>query len=502
MSHLFKKNYKFIYKTFILLILSGIIILTYLGIQNYSSSKINYLSFSIISNFLILFAFRKNAFFFETFFSLLLWLGFWFKFTCTIVFTDGMFREGTGFFDYSNESFDKVLIVSQIGLLSFIISGYFRQSFLFKYPEKLILQNLKKSFFKVGRKKIWIIFIFFYIFIAFLNFYFKIYQKGLLPIYDINFILSGIFKWLLLFGLSAISATLLYYEYNFYKKFFFISALIILFETFFTSLSMLSRGMIFNAIALLYGIYKFSKKIDRPNSFSYYLKSTTIIFILFYISVSSVNYVRANYFYVGKSVDFVIEKIEKDKKTQDQIQSEIPKKYATSKEINSEILYLIINRWVGVDGIMAVTSKNDILSLEFLFSSFKERPTKDTPTFYELTFGLENNISTNELYDNVKGNTLPGILAFLFYSGSYFILFIGIFILSIIASSIEFVSFKLSSNNLIFSSLIGQVIAFRFIHFGYLPHQTYLLFGTIILNIFFIFILNLYLKKKFFYLKD
>ena len=492
MSHLFKNNNKIFYKLFTLSILIGILLLTYLGTQNYSSSKINYLSFSIISNFLILFAVRKNAIFFETFFSLLLWLGFWFKFTCTIVFTDGVFREGVGIFDYSKKSFDEVLFVTQIGLLSFIISGYLRQLFLFKYPEKLKLPNLKKKFFSFGRKKIWIFFIFLYIFVALLNFHFKIYQKGLLPIYDLNFIVSGIFKWLLLFGLAAFSATLVFYEFNFYKKFFFISVVIILFETFFTSFSMLSRGMIFNAIALLYGIYKFSKKIDTPNNFRYYLKSMTLIFLLFYISVSSVNYLRANYFYVGKSVEFVLDKADKQTETQ----TEILKKLPTSKQINSEILFLIINRWVGVDGIMAVTSKKNILSLEFLFSSFKERPTKDTPTFYELTFGLEENIPTKELYENVKGNTLPGILAFLFYSGSYFVLFIGIFILSIIASSIEFLSFKLSSNNLIFSSLIGQVIAFRFIHFGYLPHQTYLLFGTIILTILFVYILGLYSKKN------
>jgi hypothetical protein len=492
MSHLFKNNNKIFYKIFTLSILIGILLLTYLGTQNYSSNKINYLSFSIISNFLILFAIRKNAIFFETFFSLLLWLGFWFKFTCTIVFTDGVFREGVGIFDYSKKSFDEVLFVAQIGLLSFIISGYFRQLFLFKYPEKLKLPNLKKNFFFFGRKKIWIFFVFLYIFIALLNFYFKIYQKGLLPTYDLNFILSGMFKWLLLFGLSAFSATLVFYEYSFYKKFFFMSVVIILFETFFTSFSMLSRGMIFNAIALLYGIYKFSKKIDTPNNYRYYLKSIVLIILLFYISVSSVNYLRANYFYVGKSVEFVLDKADKQTETQ----TEILKKLPTSKQINSEILFLIINRWVGVDGIMAVTSKKNILSLEFLFSSFKERPTKDTPTFYELTFGLEENIPTNELYENVKGNTLPGILAFLFYSGSYFVLFIGIFILSIIASSIEFLSFKLSSNNLIFSSLIGQVIAFRFIHFGYLPHQTYLLFGTIILTILFVYILGLYSKKN------
>ena len=497
MSHLFKNNNKIIYKLFISSILIVIILLTYLGTQNYVSNKINYLTFSLISNFLIFFAIRKDAIFFETFFSLLLWLGFWFKFTCTIVFTDGVFREGVGVFNYSKESFDEVLFVAQIGISSFIISGYFRQLFLFKYPIKINFQNFKNNLFSSGRKNIWLIFIIFYISIAFINFYFKIYQKGLLPIYDLNFIVSGIFKWLLLFGLSAFSATLVFYEFKFYKKFFFISMMIILFETFFTSFSMLSRGMIFNALALLYGIYKFSKKIDTTNDFNYYLKSIILIFILFYISVSSVNYIRANYFYVGKSIDFVLDLDKENKKTQTQTQTEIPKKYASSKEINSEILYLIINRWVGVDGIMAVTSKKDLLSLKFLFSSFSERATKDTPTFYELTFGLEENAVSSDLYENVKGNTLPGILAFLYYSGSYLILFIGIFILSIIASYIEFISFKFSSNNLIFSSLIGQVIAFRFIHFGYLPHQTYLLFGTIILTILFVYIFDLYSKKKF-----
>ena len=56
----------------------------------------------------------------------------------------------------------------------------------------------------------------------------------------------------------------------------------------------------------------FQKKINTPNNLNYYLKSVALIFILFYISVSSVNYIRANYFYVGKSFDFVIEK-DKDK---------------------------------------------------------------------------------------------------------------------------------------------------------------------------------------------
>ena len=52
-----------------------------------------------------------------------------FKFTCTISFTDGIFREGTGLFDYST-SFDETLIISQIGILAFIFGGFIREFFI------------------------------------------------------------------------------------------------------------------------------------------------------------------------------------------------------------------------------------------------------------------------------------------------------------------------------------------------------------------------------------
>ena len=62
---------------------------------------------------------------------------------------------------------------------------------------------------------------------------------------------------------------------------------------------------------------------------------------------------------------------------------------------------------------------------------------------------------------------------------------------------IEYFAFKLSSKNIIFSAIIGQVIAYRLIHFGYMPSNSFMLFGSIILNIFLIFILLKFLKYKF-----
>ena len=145
---------------------------------------------------------------------------------------------------------------------------------------------------------------------------------------------------------------------------------------------------------------------------------------------------------------------------------------------------------------MSVVSKKELLGKTFLLSSFQERAKPDSPTFYELTFGLEGIDTTNQQYANVKGNTLPGFIAFIFYSGSYYLLFSFIFIVCIVASYFEYISFKYSHKNLIFSALIGQVIAFRLIHFGYLPHQSYLLFGTIILTMIMAYILSFFLIKK------
>lgn len=490
MSHIFKKKYKNYFQLFKLIILILIISLFYLGFQNFLGNKLNYISFSIISNFLIFFAFRKNALFFETFFSLFLWLGFWFKFTVIISLTDGLFREGVGLFNYSPYSFNKTLLISQIGILAFILAGYFREFFLFNYPKKIDLKFSKYNFFKFGKKKIWISFFIFFLIIGISNFYFGIYQKGMIPNIEINFFVSGSLKWLLLFGLSSISATLIFSEINYSKKFLLFSCLLIYLETFVSSFSMLSRGMIFNSLAIFFGIYKFSNKVNIPNDLTFYIRSLLFIFILFYISVSSVNYIRANFFYEGKSVEFVQNK--KDLK----FNKEEKLKFNFFNKNNSEILYLLINRWVGIDGVMAVISKENLLSVNLFKEALKEKPIINKPTFYELNFELESMNSSNQQYSNVKGNTLPGIIAFLFYFGSFYTLFIIIFIISIISSMIEYISFKLSSQNMIFSGLIGQVVAFRFIHFGYLPSQSYLLFGSILLTISLIYCLNFFLNSK------
>ena len=131
MSHVLKNNKQLVFyiKLFILLFLFFVFIKTLL---NYKGNLLVYILFSLVCNYLIWFSFRKKFSFFETFFCLFLWLGFWFKFSVTLSFRDQFFSEGlVGFFSYAPEQFDSALIVSTVGIAGAIFAGHLREFFFF-----------------------------------------------------------------------------------------------------------------------------------------------------------------------------------------------------------------------------------------------------------------------------------------------------------------------------------------------------------------------------------
>ncbi len=341
----------------------------------------------------------------------------------------------------------------------------------------------KNKIYEKFRKQLWLIFLLLAITIFSFNIFFGIYQKGIVSSFDGHVIFSNFLKWFLLLGLTSLSSWLIYNEIKI-KKISYLTYFISIFEIFLSSISMISRGMIFNSGAIYYGVYKFSKKINLNFGIKKFLIFFLFILVLFYISVISVNHIRTNFFYIGKS-GLEINQSNKNK-TEKAINA--TKNINISKQ-NSELVYLAINRWVGIDAVMAINAKKNILGYEFLKEAFKEKFNRFEPSFYEKNFNLKNDIY-EKINTNSKGNTLTGIIGFSYYTGNKFIVFLSVFVLSLIASLIEYFSFKMTNKNLVFSSLIGQIVAFRFVHFGYLPHQTYLLFSAIFLSILMIYLLN------------
>lgn len=116
---------------------------------------------------------------------------------------------------------------------------------------------------------------------------------------------------------------------------------------------------------------------------------------------------------------------------------------------------------------------------------------------YDLTF-----IKSPYLEFDMKKHhfvSVPGILAFLYYPGSFPFLFFSLLLLGLLGASIELLVYKLGGSNVILCALIAQVVAVRYVHFGYAPNNSYMLFGAILLNLLIIFSIEkilLFLKNR------
>lgn len=454
---------------FIMLIAFSIIaILTFFALDKYIGESYIFIWFTITSNVLLYFGFRRNAIFFDTFIGLFLWLGFWLKSTIRIIFLDSKFVEGIDNFIIPAKTFDEALFVSGMAFLSLIIASYLREKFLFKYPKKIKEEeNGLFLFYKNNRNKILISYFFLFVFIGFTNSYFGIYQRGEIVETILPYGLNSLYKWLLLFGLASFSALILKYEFILEKKTIYLVPFLALLETCITNISLLSRGMILNSTSLGLGMIQQLKLSSIKTNKRFWFIMSALFVVLFLISVISVNNLRESKINAASNNPGV-------------------NTVSINDSVNN-IKILFLDRWVGIEGIIAVSNKEN-KSWDLLKEAISEKYDENKMSFYDSNF-----ISSAYKNTNMNVNhyvTLPGFIAFFYYSGQIWFLCIVLIILGLLASTIELFAYKFSSNNFIFAALIGQIIAYRYSHFGYVPGQSYLLFGSILLNVFIFFIFN------------
>ncbi len=494
--------------------------LFFLAYQNFLGNKFYYSIFSLISFLSILYSFRSKGFFFEKFLSIYLWLGFWLKFTLFIgLFINYPPALGIENFDFSKDTLNELMILSSIPFISLFISSTFigKINFFKFHIENNFLQSIYKNY----RFAIIFIVILLIAIISITNFNYGIYQKGIISNLNLSYIVSGFYKWFYLIGSGTIISILLKFELDNYKKISNNIYLIILFESFLSSIAYLSRGIIFNASAIFYGLYK---SLNRSKTFiKDFLRISIFYFllvVLILISVLIVDKLRSTYFFTDQKIE-----IEKKKKivTKDFLNKINPeqtlildKSIERMKENifnnisenffnNSKYLYksvqLIYIRFVGIDSLMVVSSY-DQLNFKNLKEAFKEKVNYSNYNHYYTKFVLREKNNSTTSFDLDKKNLqknqytihVPGIVAFLYYSGSKLFLFLSLIIISTLFLIFERFVYYSSSGNLILSSFISHIICYRLIHFGYVPSQSYLFFGSLIFTISLIFLIYRFLK--------
>ena len=471
------------------LLYTAITFLTINAYIHYAGEGYVYLLFTVISNVLLYLGFRKKALFFDTFIGIFFWLGFWLKVTVRVGFSSGVFHEPTGSFDGSGAAFDRGLLVASSGLFALVVATLIRERF-FCYPDKDNQEIFQKGLFNIYQKNrglVLISFIFMFLFISLSNLYFGIYQRGQVPGTILPYGLGGIYKWLLLFGLASFAAIILRFEYLLGKKNPYWVAVLSLGESFFSNVSLLSRGMVLNSTALFYGLFK-SLKFNSVSLSLRFLVIISLIFSVFFVSsVLLVNYLRSHDTVLSRSVD-------KSKPSDASTRAEIEVRADVDvRLVKGMTTPLFIDRWVGIEGVLAVSSSQKV-GPDLWQKAWKEIYSDYGTSFYDL-----NLIKSPYLGMDVAKNhyiSLPGIIAFCFYLGSFWFLFGAMFLIGLIGASIDVFVYKFGGKNLILCSLLAQVVAFRFASFGYVPSQTYLLFGTLFLNVIIIYGADKLLKSR------
>jgi len=462
-------NWNVVVRTIWLLVILGISVIGAVATAEYQGNAWIYLLFTALSSMVLFFGFGPKAIFFDGFIGVLLWIGFWLKFSVRTAFFDGQFAIPVGAFDGSPAALDQTLITVSFALAAILLARFIRQLF-FSYPNALpeIAYTGLYAFYRRHRVLVLVAFVLGVLGICVSNAWFGIYQRGLVARVNLPFGLNGVYAWLLMFGMASVSAVLLRFEFELNRDRYWIAVTIALLETALSNISLWSRGMILNGSSLLYGaISQFRRSEPRLR-----LGLTTFVGIAFVVffaaSVLTVNYLRANAFYAGASEEL--------------------RKNAVMEQTSA----LFLDRWVGIEGVMSVVGAPDKGWAVFR-EALQERFDEGANAFYDQKF-------IASPYDNSRSDalhfvSLPGYLAFLYYPGSILFLVCAVFAFSMVASIFEFLVYKLGGKNLVLCALMAQVIAFRYTSFGYVPMQSYMLFGSIVLNVLILFGLDRVLRS-------
>ena len=515
--------------------------ISFYSIKFYEGSVFIYTTYCLSLILMLFYLTDKKASYFEIFFSIYLFLGFWFKYVFSLMLYEGRIYD-SNVAQIKSTDIDEILTLGIWIALTCLTSSFINKIL----KKKILIKNkidLKISFFAdlylKNRIIILILFLIFAILIALLNLQLGIHQRGFLYNNNLPSIMTNIIKWLLLFGFTTFSCFIIHLEVRVLKKINFFTILIVFFEVFTSYTSMLSRSFIINSSSLILPIYQQTTKLIKKYdfkviiSFIFILFLTVVsIFIVNDIRIEKVKTVIVEYHELkdrdNKSLsdDTTIEKklnnfnfqvpendLENDKSNQkkdgveiieNNIEENLSEEFK-NPEVRAKIKntsptdvmnFILINRWIGIDSLILVSSSKN-KGYDLFFRAFKEEKHQVDYTFYEKEFGLvdvKTNVDTGKTI--MKGNTLPGIISFLYYTGSPVFLLLSIMLIFFIFNFLESFLNYITDKNLVFMCFISNMIATRLFHFGYAPKDSYLFLASILLSILF---LTLLTRFKFYF---
>ncbi|MDP3192346.1 hypothetical protein [Rhodoferax sp.] len=497
-----------------------------MSLQAYEGSKFVFTFFSVTFMVMLWVAFYKEFNYGYFFLSVLLFLGFWIKLVHHLMFP-APYLEAVGSFSHSSAAWDEVLsvaIVSAIGLIFARLIWVALTGFLISRDTSKYSGVKVPVWYDSRRKFLWAGVLVLIVFFSMINATLGINQIGLAPRTILTFPLNALISWMLNFGLVTIIATFLWWDVSVNRGP--LPALyVVLVEALFSSVSMLSRGVfIFHVIPQLTAYYRHRKRFISLTRWQALL-IVLMVALFFALGFLTVDTLRG-YYYRSNTDDFRslsrqnMDRLSAKRQEKGQLEAELRNRNGAKSKLdaNAELdqleqevsaleaqtlasqrelqdaaqsmstrvqllftefwmqlpavlkraLSLATDRWIGLEGVMAVQSYPD-KSVALLREGLMERYADGIVPMYQ---HISKSIYTGMDPNQWKFGSLPGAPAFLYYSGSLLVVFLGMTMLTIFLFLFEF-AIRWCTNNPFLASFYGFAAANTVAQFGVVPRQIF-----------------------------
>lgn len=148
--------------------------------------------------------------------------------------------------------------------------------------------------------------------------------------------------------------------------------------------------------------------------------------------------------------------------------------YQMTGGLGGRVFALGVDRWIGMEGVMAISSYSEKNNALFL-TALTERSGIGKVTMYQK---ICQSIYQTADMDKYQFASLPGAAAFFYYTGSLWAVFLGMFFLTLMAIYSEYLVHYLTGNVLL-CALVGMNAANAIAQLGVVPRQLLIHFGML-----------------------
>jgi hypothetical protein len=416
----------------------------------YQGSIIKYFIFSFAAALMLYLGLVRRLGYGAPTLSIFLWLGLWLKLSVNMYF-DRPYTEATGDFLYSPVQYDELMNVGTLVCLAVATAWCISNRWItFESKNKFIYEANHDRIF--SQERLWSSMVFAIILLNLTNVVLGIVQSGLPTQTILHWPLNALVSWFIYTGLAFMVAAILHWEYlrgnNLVA-----GLLVILFEGATSGVTTISRGLYLWHVLPIFMVAWSNCKIYSNILSKRILILISILAVLGFLVVGTAVNVFRNSLYDVSKIGVSGESI-------------YTTKFDVILESSGRMMALVVDRWVGAEGIMVAVGYPD-KGIPIFKELLLERPSIGHVTKYQ--FIAKSHYSHMDA-NKYQFNTLPGVAGFLYLSGSLSVVFIGVILLSLFVSLSEYLIYIASENSFV-CAMSGVWMANMVAQMGVTPSQ-------------------------------